>query len=952
MDPTDTAGAISRALAGTPVDAVLAAVAASADPDSVGAELVALAEAQPEATRAVLGSDAGRRNLPLVAGASRSLVRWLRTHPSDLRDLGTELVLAPLPDRDELRSRALATVTSAADPEAALRTFRHSWYLRIALRDLSMIATLSQVGAALSDLADACLEAALAIATEGSPEGLCIVAMGKHGGRELNYSSDVDVLFVSADGDDPTPACRRLLSTMAAPSSEGIVWRTDADLRPEGRSGKLVRSVAGYVSYWERWADTWEFQALIKARPCAGDSSVGEQFATAASRYVWPETLRPDALDELRAMKARAEAQLARTGTADRQVKLGPGGIRDVEFAVQLLQLVHGRHDPTIRSPNTLEALGQLANAGYIAHADAEVLANSYTKLRTVEHRLQLLDEKQVHSLPADDASLERLARVLGYSPTADAAAGAQFLDDFRVDLATVRSVHERLFYRPLLEVFAGQGDTTISADAAEERLHVFGFANSAATRRALTALTSGMSRQSRLMEAMLPLVLGWLTDAPNPDLGLLMLERLTEGSHRAEALTAVFRESPLAAQRICKVIGTSRPMGEALERFPDLIRMLLEQDDALAAPRDEDELLEGATRQMAWRRGDAGRLRAIRRFVQRERARVGIRELLGFTTHEGVGEELTRLASACLQAALDESGVPAPVPRIALVGLGRLGGRELSYGSDLDIVAVHEGDAGAFGKAEAVVQAVVRAVASPTADGIAFDVDLDLRPEGRAGVLSRTVDGYRQYWERWAETWEFQSLLRAQPIAGDAALGAELCAAAGDFVYRDPFPAAWRTDVRKMKARIDKERLPKGSDSALNLKLGRGGLVDVEFAVQLLQLEHGASTPAVRTPSTRIAIERLAAAGVLDAGGSSRLADAYRFASRLRDRLWLMASRSTDALPANHTELGRLALSLGYSHHPAPTLREDWRRLARRAHSVAESVLYPEQGSQQEFRD
>lgn len=942
MELTDTAGALARALTGTPIDPVLESIAASADPVAVGSELLALVEAQPEVMRGVLATDAGHVNLVRLAEASRSMVRWLRTHPGDLRDLSSELVLAPLPGREEMVSRALAAVSGGADPETALRTFRHSWYLRVALRDLSGITTLAQTGASLSDLADACLEAALHIATDGDPDGLCLVAMGKHGGRELNYSSDVDILFVAADGDDPTPACQRLLSIMAAPSSEGIVWRTDADLRPEGRAGKLVRSVAGYVSYWERWADTWEFQALIKARPCAGNPAVGRDFDAESARYVWPETLRPDALDELRAMKARAEVHVARSGSADRQVKLGPGGIRDVEFAVQLLQLVHGRHDKTIRSANTIEALGQLANAGYIASTDADVLANSYVKLRTVEHRLQLLDEKQVHALPAGDAALERLARVLGYRPGADASAASQFLDDFRLDLATVRSVHVRLFYRPLLEAFAGQGDTSISPDAAEERLQAFGFADSRTTRRALTSLTSGMSRQSRLMEATLPLVLGWLTDAPNPDLGLLMLERLTEGPHRAEALTAVFRESPLAAQRLCCVIGTSRPLGEAVERFPELIRML-EQDDLLSEARSEEELLEGAARQMAWRRGDAGRLRAIRRFVQRERARIGIRELLGLVDHEGVGEELTRLATACLQAALDDSGVPGPAPRIALVGMGRLGGRELSYGSDLDLVAVHDGGAGEFGRAEATVQALVQAVGAPTADGIAFDVDLDLRPEGRAGVLSRTIDGYRQYWSRWAQTWEFQSLLRARPVAGDTELGAEFCDAAAEFVYRDPFPPSWRTDIRKMKARIDKERVPKGTDSGLNLKIGRGGLVDVEFAVQVLQLEHGAAIAGVRTPSTLDGIARLEGAGVLDTEGAERLDAAYRVASRLRDRLWLMAARSTDALPANHVELGRLALSLGYARHPAPTLREDWRRLARRAHAVADAILYPE---------
>jgi len=928
--------------------AMAALIAASADPRAVDAEIAALGDAQPDATAAVLETDVGRSNLTVLAAGSRSLIRWLRTHPDMLAALASERILGPLPGRDRLVDLALETVSEAPGPEDALRRFRRSWFLQLALRDLHGLATLEEAGRSLSDLADACLHAALTIATGGAPDRMCVIGMGKLGGRELNYSSDVDVMFVSPDSEDVTGCARRLLDVMGTHSAEGIVWRTDADLRPEGRSGKLVRSVAGYVSYWERWADTWEFQALIKHRPSAGNETTGIQFSADADRFIWPDSLKPDALDELRAMKARAEDLVARGGSAEREVKLGPGGIRDVEFAVQLLQLVHGRRDASIRSPNTLAALAQLAQAGYIAHGDADILASSYIKLRTVEHRLQLWDEKQVHTLPTDEASLDRLARILGYRATPESSAAAAFWDDFRRDLQTVRSVHERLFYRPLLEVFASQGaDTAISSEAAEERLHAFGFTDSKATRRALTSLTSGMSRRSRLMEQTLPLVLGWLTDAPQPDLGLLILERLTEDRHRAETLTSVFRESPLAAQRLCKVIATSRPLGEAVERFPDLIR-LLEEEEQLAATRDAEALFDGAMRQLSWREDDSGRLRGLRRFVQRERARIGIREVLGFVDADGAGEEMARLADACLEAALRTSGIHGPeIPDVAIIGMGRLGGRELSYSSDLDIMVVFSDDRGGYGDVERVVQELLRTVSSSTADGTAFDLDLDLRPEGKNGVLARTLSGYVQYWERWAETWEFQALVRARPVAGNVELGEEFMAAAAEHTYRKPFPAAWLTDVRRMKARIDKERLPKGTDSALHLKLGKGGLVDVEFAVQLLQLQRGGDHPEVRCAATREALAALTRADALDLDSAERLDSAYAFASRIRNRLWLMGQQNTDSLPANYDVLGRLARSLGYVHHPAPSLREDWRRVARRAHQAAEAVLYPEDAAE-----
>lgn len=948
-------------------EAMLArAVAASPDPPQTLHTLVGIAEANPDETRAVLATDVGRTTLVTVAGASRSLALWLRTHPDELVDLASSFSITAQPDRDELCRRAHDAIAGDA-PLDALRRFRRRWFLRIALRDLLFIATLQEVGRSLSDLADACLSAGLALAADTDDVaacGLAVIGMGKLGGRELNYSSDVDVLLVAADDRDHVPVARRLLEFLGQPSPEGIVWRVDADLRPEGRSGQLVRSLDSYLAYYERWADTWEFQALIKRRAVAGDAELGERFCEAAEPFVYPRTLPPDALEGLRAMKARAEHLVTKSGMRDREVKLGPGGIRDVEFAVQLLQLVHGRHDTGIRSPNTLTALGELSTNGYIDVRDAETLSNSYIKLRTVEHRLQLENEAQVHALPAQDAQLERLARVLGHRPDASGTAAEHFLAEFRADVATVRTVHERLFYRPLLEAFAGSapdetaggapGVTVLPEQAAEERLAVFGFSNVQGTRRALGALTSGLSRRSKLMEATLPLILGWLSDTPDPDLGLLMLDNLTSQRHSAETLTAMFRESPLAAQRLCTVAGTSRWVAEAIQRFPELL-LLLNDDRALADAKDLDDLAGEVERQLAWREDDEERRKGIRRFVRRERARIAMRDILGFASTQEVGAELTALAEACLRGALATvTDDRDDLPPIAVIGMGRLSGGELAYPSDLDVMVVcgdpRSGGAGGAGggggagttAVEKVVAEFIQTVAAPTGDGSAWDLDLDLRPEGRSGALVRTLSGYVGYWERWAETWEFQSLLRARPVAGDAELGAAFMAAAEPFVYADPYPAQRTLDVRRMKARIDKDRLPRGADASLHLKLGRGGLVDVEFAVQLLQLQHGAADPSLRTPSTLEALARCRAAGLLDAASADRMHDAYDLANRIRNRLALLRVRDTDALPADTQVLSKLARSLGHVDDPASTLREEWRRSARMAHQAADAVLYP----------
>lgn len=937
-----------RSLQGSDRSALLHTIERSSFPARAATAITTIAETHPELVNEVLTIDEARVALVTILAASRSLGVWLQSRPDEVRRLASPEAIAPLPPADELRELAQGAIARSGDPADQLRHFRRRWFCQIALRDLLALATLEEVCAALANLADACLHAAITIATDAEPDRLAVVAMGKLGGQELNYASDVDVLFISPEGEDDAGPARRVMAIMSEPSSGGIVWRVDADLRPEGRSGRLVRSLPGYLAYYERWADTWEFQALIKRRPGAGNLELARQFCQQVDGYVWPDSLPRDALDDLRDMKAQAEAKVAAGGRAEREVKLGPGGIRDIEFAVQLLQLVHGRRDPDIRSPNTLNALMQLSGAGYVAPRDAELLSTAYRKLRAVEHRLQLENESQVHTLPTDVARLDHLGRTLGYKPDGESTVAERFLDDFRTDVATVRSVHERLFYRPLLEAFTGLGPAaSLTEAAAEDRLRAFGFVNAAATRRALEDLTTGISRRSKLMEATLPLVLGWLSDSPDPDLGLLLLDRLSSERHRADTLTAMFRESPLAAQRLCTLLGTSRLIGEGLEHFPELL-LLLEDDHALAQTRSRESLTEGALRQLAWRGDIDERKAGLRRFVRRERTRIGMRDMLGFADVDEVAAELSALAEACLEAGLRTVTTGrTDLPPIAVIGLGRLGGANLSYGSDLDILVVYGEDvrkrSSAFEEVEKVVVDLIDTVAARTADGWAFDIDLDLRPEGRYGVLARNFRGYKQYWERWAQTWELQALTRARPVAGDPELGRQFIERAERYAYVDPFPEARLADIRVMKARIERERLPSGTDPAFHMKLGRGGTVEIEFAIQLLQLRHGARTSALQTPSIRKAIETLVEEAVISGDVGDCLDAGYVLINQIRNRLWLLGVQNIDTLPTDFDHLSKLARSLGYHHHPAPSLREDYRRVTRLAHRAADGILYPE---------
>ena len=383
---------------------------------------------------------------------------------------------------------------------------------------------------------------------------LAVVGMGKLGGRELNYASDVDLLLVGEGDPVAVDRAGRALIDIA-----GRCFRVDANLRPEGRDGSLVRSVDAYLAYWARWADPWERQALLKAAPSAGDSALAARWQEAASAAVWETPFGAEDLRHVRALKVRAEEEVRRRGVADREVKRGPGGLRDVEFSAQLLQLVHGREDPELRSASTLGALEALARGGYVDRADADDLAEAYRFLRRVEHALQLDEERQTHTVPAARDERRRLARVLGYQGNPDGGPTHQLDRDLSRLRAQVRSVHERVWFRPLLDALAGAG--SLGEEAAADRLEAFGFTDLERTRQAVRELTRGLTRSSRMMRQLLPLLLDWLSTSPDPDLGLLGLRRLASGEDRSRALASAFRDSPEVARHLAL---SSAPAGSS----------------------------------------------------------------------------------------------------------------------------------------------------------------------------------------------------------------------------------------------------------------------------------------------------------------------------------------------------------------------------------------------------
>ncbi len=973
-------------------DGLVTALAATADPDQALLGTVRLLEGLPgtpsapggvAALRATLRSGSTTRDrLLAVLGSSAALGDHLARHPAHW----TALADAAPPTPEQLRARLLGAV--GADPDDALPVAAHGGgpgrdalrvgyrrhLLALAGRDLAHPAPkqlLSEVAAELADLAAAALEAALAVARAevvagaAGPNGgagaaeacrLAVVALGKCGGRELNYVSDVDVVFVAEamPGGDEGAALRtatdlatRLMRICADHTGEGTLWPVDAGLRPEGGRGPLVRSLASHLAYYDRWAKTWEFQALLKARPVAGDEQLGRAYVDAVAPLVWAAADRDGFVDDVRAMRRRVEQHI-RPADAHRELKLGPGGLRDVEFAVQLLQLVHGRGDVFLRSPTTLAALEQLSTRGYVGRADAGELDRDYRFLRALEHRIQLQRLRRTHVVPTAPAELRRLGRSLGMR----ADPGAELEETWRRHSREVRRLHEKLFYRPLLAAVARlPGDhARLTPDAARARLEALGYADPAGALRHLEALTTGLSRRAAIQRTLLPVLLGWFADAPDPDAGLLGFRQVSEALGETPWYLRLLRDEGAAAERMARVLASSRWATELLLRAPEAVAML--GDDAELSPRTradlEPEVHAAVGRHSEPDRAAAG-ARAVRR---RELFRIAVADVCGLLDIAEVGEGLSTVAQATLAGGFEaavrdvEARVGALPTRLAVLAMGRLGGHEMGYASDADVLFVHDPLPGAeeeaAGEAALAVANAMRQLLSMPSPEPALPVDADLRPEGRSGPLVRTLASYAAYYERWGLVWERQALLRCEPVAGDTDMGERFIALVDPLRWpAEGLATADVREVRRLKARVEAERLPRGADPGTHTKLGPGGLADVEWTAQLLQLRHAGRMPGLRTTRTLAALDAAVDADLLSTGDRDTLAAAWRLATRARNASVLLRGRPTDQLPHDVRELGKVAQLLGYGAEHTTAFVEDYRRTTRRARRVVEQVLY-----------
>ncbi|WP_121746668.1 bifunctional [glutamine synthetase] adenylyltransferase/[glutamine synthetase]-adenylyl-L-tyrosine phosphorylase [Streptomyces sp. E2N166] len=958
---------------------LLEALGATADPDLALQGLVRLLEAQPEPTArqelldTLIAAKPLRDRLLGVLGASEALADHLARHAGDWQ----ALVTYEPQDLHRGVTEFERGLAEATDP-VSLRVAYRRCLLSIAARDVCGTIDVAETAAELADLATATLRAALALAEADAPEDaalcrLAVIAMGKCGGHELNYVSDVDVIFVGepAEGADgaadearamraATALASHLMRICSETTVEGSIWPVDANLRPEGRNGPLVRTLSSHLAYYQRWAKTWEFQALLKARPVAGDPGLGAEYVAALQPLVWQAADRENFVPDVQKMRRRVVETIP-VAEVDRQLKLGPGGLRDVEFAVQLLQLVHGRSDTSLHSGTTLDALESLAAGGYVGRADAAQLDEAYRFLRSMEHRIQLHRLRRTHLVPEGEADLRRLGRSLGLRT--DPVTG--LLRAWKRHASVVRRLHEKLFYRPLLDAVAqlAPGEARLSPEAARERMVALGYADPAAALRHLEALASGVTRKAAIQRTLLPVLLGWFADSADPDTGLLNFRKVSDALGTTPWYLRLLRDEGAAAENLARVLSAGRLAPDLLMRAPEAVALLGDGNAGGLAPRGRLQLEQETLAAVRRADGAVQAVTAARGVRRRELFRTAAADIVGSYGTEAqpveadqgalvdlVGGAVSDLTAATLagtlRAVVREGWGDTLPTRFAIIGMGRFGGHELGYGSDADVLFVHEPRDGveereASDAANKVVSEMRRLLQVPSADPPLL-IDAGLRPEGKSGPLVRTLKSYEAYYRRWSLGWERHALLRAEFVAGDADLGRRFTELVDPLRYpADGLGEDAVREIRRLKARMESERLPRGADPKLHAKLGPGGLSDVEWTVQLMQLRHGHAERGLRTTRTRQALSAACDAGLISAENAGTLDEAWVLATRVRNAVMLVRGRAADTFPTDPRELAAVGRYLGHGPGRAGDMLDEYRRTARRARAVVEDLFY-----------
>ena len=935
------------------------------DPDLALRQLVRIGEVDPGISR--LDRPELWPRLAALLGGSHALgdylvSHWLTLPPAEL--LSPDTPAAP---------RELLLEAVGADPEAAVPVATHpdavsrlrdryrQLLLGVATADLASpepVADVTQVARQLTNLADSALEAALASArAELDPTGelpLAVLALGKAGGQELNYVSDVDLLCLTGDELDAAGLARaadlvRLMSSaLMAPGARPPLWAVDFGLRPEGGDGALVRTLASTVEYYQRWAEPWEFQALMKARGAAGDLELADRFKAAVDPMVWSVASRPDFVEATRELRQQAEETVG-AGTRSRELKLSAGGLRDIEFTVQLLQLTHGQADPLIRSANTVEAIDQLGKGGYLSRAQVGPLTDSYRFLRLLEHRVQLQQLRRTHTLPTAESAQRALGRTIDPERFRSPAQLERELAALR---HRVRGFQQDVYYRPIVEATAqlGAGRALLVPGQAADRLRAIGYRDPQGALAALQALTTGLSRRARIQQNLSPVIVEWLSQGADPDMGLLSFRTLSEQIGSSHWYLSLLRDSRHASHRLCRVLSTSRWAEGALAAHPLAISWLDSSRELQPSPPDQ---LREQAQAILSRHDDSERaLGRVASYLSEEVTRAGLADLTGgfapvrpaLTSVGEIGVECA-LTLALRERVAQQGRVEVNLVAIAM---GHLGGGENSYASDLDLVVVHEpveANPAEAAQAAGAIVARMRELLAGVRQEAMMGTDFDLRPEGKNGALSPSLAYLTEYYDRWASAWERQALLRARPIGPETELSRAYLAVVDRHRWDLPLDPGAAKEIRLLKARMEKERLPRAVAPAKHVKLGPGGMADVEWTVQLLQLRSVAKHPELRVQSTEAALSALTELGVLPESDAAQLRASWELAARIRAANALCGPVGqpgrADQLPRAGLEARRVAVGLGYAPGEEEQLVQDWLTTSRHARKVMEAHFW-----------
>lgn len=883
-----------------------------------------------------------------------------------------------LPGKKELREELFSELDALRSFDKrlnALRRFKRREMLRIGYLDFVLNTPLPAVTKAISDLAEVELQAALKIAheelrrryevAERDPEkiGFTVIALGKLGGEELNYSSDIDIIFVYRHkdlglGEAGTieyyhKLAEQVTYALRASTSEGYVFRVDTRLRPEGRFGPLVRSLNAYCNYYQTSGSTWERQALIKARPVAGDMSLGRAFIESITPFVYQRFLRLAEINEIKRLKRKLERTVERRGEAHLEVKSGFGGIRDVEFTVQFLQLFHGGQHPGVRHHNTLRALELLEETKCLEHHEKKSLEESYIFLRTLEHRLQTMHELKIHKFSPEIEEQRRLALRMGFRDTRWATAQDRFQKELSKHTKRANRILNNLFHNLFGEEdgkFAPEVDLILDTEHTDEQMESmlakYNFKDLPRAHRNIDLLSKeapplhDSPRTRAFFASIVPSLLSALSRAPDPDMALNNLERCTASLGAKTIFFQMLSENPQALEVFVDLCAWSQFLSDILIKNPGMLDQLI--DSLIIGERKDTGQMVSELSSAMLQAPD--KLRCLHSYKNQELLRIGVRDILGKDDINTTMEDLSGLAEAILinafQMCSGETDWRGGIPSYGILALGKLGGGEMNYSSDLDVVFIYretgESRTWVSNQLVEVSHRLMKVLGEMTEWGTLYRIDARLRPEGRGGILVTSLENFRRYYGGEAELWERQVLTKARWITGDEGLGRDVMLAVEECLYTGEWRPEMAREIGEMRERMEQ------STTGMDIKRGFGGIVDIEFIVQLLQLKYGRDYPDIRNPNTLAALHGIYNSGLIEEDCYEPLVSAYEFFRRVESRLRIVHDITQDRLPESHEDLDKLAKRLGYSSDEAQSPAE--RLLAdNETHTIATRRIFRE---------